>query len=58
MIREHALEQDHRFNEENFKIVFRARQAMDVRIAESLFIFKNKPTINNQESAGKLHMFP
>jgi len=55
-VREHSLESDHRYKEEDFKILYRARTANELRIAESLLIYKHKPVLNNQESAISLYM--
>jgi len=55
-IRNHSLERDHMYKNEDFKILYKARTANELRIAESLFIYKHKPALNNQESAISLYM--
>ena len=56
-IREHALECNHQFNEEDFSILYKAKCASDLRIAESLYIIKDKPELNGTELATRLLIF-
>ncbi len=49
IIRSHLLEHDHVYAEGDFKILFRARD-IELRIAESLFIHKNEPALNNYDN--------
>ena len=44
-IREHSEMYNHSINEENFNIKFRANNSLDLRIAESLLILKEKPDL-------------
>ena len=53
-IREHAQLCNHSINEENFSILFRANSMLDLRIAESLLIMKEKPELNDNEVATRL----
>lgn len=50
-----STEEDHRVWDSGFRITFRARQMSDVRIAELLCIFQDKPELNINESGVKLH---
>ncbi len=54
-IREHALDEGHQFNQENFKILYKAKDKLDLKIAESLLIYKHKPSLNKYESSIKLY---
>ena len=56
-IREHALECKHPINEQAFIIKYRVKNAFDLRIAESLNIMKDKPTLNGTELATRLLVF-
>ena len=56
-IREHALSCNHKINEQDFSIMFRASCNSDLRIAESLFIMKDKPELNSTELATRLLIF-
>ena len=56
-IREHALSCKHTISEQDFNIKFRAQCNSDLRIAESLFIIKDKPELNGTEVATKLLIF-
>ena len=58
MIREHSLSKDHRFREENFKIVYRARNIRELRTAESLIMYELKPKLINNELAVSLNTIP
>ena len=53
-IRDHSLECDTPFTIDNFRIVDRKRHNFNLRILESLYICKNKPTLNDKSSAYKL----
>ena len=57
-IREHALSCNYVINEQDFSIKFRATCNSDLRIAESLFIMKDKPELNGTELATRLLIFP
>ena len=56
MIREHSRDRDHLIKEDNFNILFRANNASDLRIAETLFIIEHKPNLNSHDSAIKLNV--
>ena len=56
-IRDHATECNHPINEQGFSIKYRAKNTMDLRIAESLCIIKEKPELNGTEFATKLLIF-
>ena len=56
-IREHSSTCKHVINEQDFSIRFRASCNLDLRIAESLFIMKDKPELNGTEIATKLLIF-
>ncbi len=58
IITEHSLQSDHCYKEEDFTIVHRARNTTELRLAASLFIHKNKPSLNNIESATTSNVFP
>ena len=53
-IREHSRKYKHDINEQDFNIVYRAKYTTDLRIAESLMIMKEKPSINGNELATRL----
>ena len=44
---------NHAFSEQDFSIKYRALCNSDLRIAESLFIMKEKPELNSNELATK-----
>ncbi len=54
----HSLEQDHVYGENNFKILYKAGDIHELRVAESLLIYKNRPHLNNYETAVQLQLFP
>ena len=56
-IREHAQLYNHSINEQDFSIKFRAKNSLDLRIAETLLIMKEKPSINDNETSTKLLIF-
>ena len=56
-IREHSMSCNHPIREQDFSIKFRANFTKDLRIAESLFILKEKPEINGNELATRLAIF-
>ncbi len=58
IIRGHSLEHDHVHREGDFRILFMARHLSELRIAESLFIHKNRPALNNYATAIPLQLFP
>ena len=50
-IRNHAMEKSHEINSDNFSILFKStNKGVDVKIAESLYILKDKPTLNTIDS--------
>ena len=55
-IRDHSRKKDHLIREENFKIIFRASNKFDLRIAETLCILDQKPTLNSNDTAIKLNI--
>ena len=56
-IRERAGSCRHAINEQGFSSKLRAQCNLDLRIAESLFIMKDKPELNGTEVANKLLIF-
>lgn len=54
LIRERSRDNDHRVKGDDFKILFRATYVSGLRIGESLYIFKEKATLDNKETAAKL----
>ena len=44
-------------NTEEFKVKYKGRYTQEIRIAESLFIKSNKPTLNIEESSFPLRVF-
>ena len=56
-IRDHALECKHPISEQEFVIRYRDKIAVDLRIAESLSIMKEKPELNGTELATGLLIF-
>ena len=56
-IRDHANECKHPISEQGFTIKYRAKNTFDLRIAESLLIIKEKPTLNCTELATRLMIF-
>ena len=54
-IREHSHEKDHCFSHDDFSILFRARDSVELRIAESLLIKKMKPELNRTEFCVQLY---
>ncbi len=57
-IKEHSLRSDHSYTKNDFKILYRARNSNELRLTESLFIHKNKPGLNNNETAVTLNIIP
>ncbi len=57
-IREHSQTLDHIYNETNFEILYKAKNNNELRVAESLFIHKNKPGLNSNESSITLNIIP
>ncbi len=57
-IREHSQTLDHIYNETNFKILHKARNNKELRVAESLFIHKSRPSLNSNEAALTLNIIP
>ena len=58
MVREHSRQQDHLFSEKDFSILYKARSLSEARIAESIFMYKSKPVLNNYDTAIKLLTLP
>ena len=56
-IRDHAIECKHPISEQGFTIKYKAKNTFDLRIAESLTIIKEKPTLNCNELATRLLIF-
>ncbi len=57
-IREHSHTLDHMYNETDFKILYKARNDSELRVAESLFIHKNRPSLNSNEPSVTLNNIP
>ncbi len=57
-IKEHSQTLDHIYNETNFKILYKAKNNNELRVAESLFIHKNRPSLNSNESSITLNIIP
>ncbi len=57
-IREHSYTLDHMYNVTHFKILYKARSNSELRVAESLFIHKNRPGLNSNEAAVTLNIIP
>ena len=55
-IREHCLDKDHVLKTENFSIIDRSYCKYDLLIKESIHISSEKPILNNQMTALKLHI--
>ena len=55
-VRDHSLQCDTPFSISDFSILGRAQTAMDLRILESLHIFKERPTLNGKNSAAPLNI--
>ena len=55
--REHAYNNSHPFRLDDFKIIDHARNERELRILESLHIFKQSPTLNIDKSAVPLNVF-
>ncbi len=49
-ISKHSQTFDHMYNETDFNILYKARNNSELRVAESLFIHKNRPSLNSNES--------
>ena len=49
VIRNHSREKDHIIRDEDFKILYRSNHS-DLRIVESLFIYKQQPQLNVNEA--------
>ena len=56
MIRDHSRKKDHLIKEDSFKILFRANNVSDLRIAETLSIIEHKPSLNSNDMAIKLNV--
>ncbi len=57
-VREHSHTLDHMYNETDFKILYKVRNSSELRVAESLFIHRNRPSINSNEFAVTLNIIP
>ncbi len=57
-IREHSQTLDHIYNETGFKILYKTSNNNNLRVAESLFIHKNIPSLNSNESSITLKLLP
>jgi hypothetical protein len=57
-IRDHCARFNHPFKLSNFSTLCKAQNEQDLRILESLFIFTNKPELNNDQSSVKLLIAP
>ena len=55
-IRLHSQNHDHPFKLSNFTILDSCNSTDELRILESLYINKLKPTLNDYQLAGKLHI--
>ena len=55
-IRDHCDTNDHRFRKDNFSILGSSPNSFDLRILESLLIYKNSPEINECDSAVPLYI--
>ena len=55
-IRDHSFDCDTPFPLDDFKIVDLERSNFILRILESLYIFKTKPSLNDKTSAFKLNI--
>ena len=55
-IRDHSLDCDTPFSIDDFKIIDMERSSFSLRILESLYIFKTKPSLNDKTSAFKLNI--
>ena len=53
-IRDHSMECDAPFTIDHFKIIDREHSSYNLRILESMYICKTKPSINDKNSAFKL----
>ena len=54
-IRDHSLETGHEINNSNFSIIF-SSNSQNLRVAESILINKNSPSLNNTESSVPLNI--
>ncbi len=57
-IREHSQTLDHIYNETNFKILYKAKNNNELRVAESLSMHKYRPSLNSDESSITLNIIP
>ncbi len=57
-IREHFQTLDYIYNETNFKILYKARNNNELRVAESLLIHKNRPSLDSNEISVTLNIIP
>ena len=55
-IRDHSLECDTPFSIGDFQIIDKQRSKFNLRVLESLYIVKTKPTLNDKSSAFKLNI--
>ena len=55
-IRSHALESDHNFSIDDFKILASVRSPLDTKLLETLFIKHLSPELNNQDTSFELNV--
>ena len=55
-IREHSHNKDHPIKTENFKILNKTNNIIELRILESIYINQKKPTLNDNDSSFKLNI--
>jgi hypothetical protein len=55
-IRDHCNNSKHNFNSDNFSILSSTFYPTDLRILESMYIYKDRPPLNEYSSAIKLYM--
>lgn len=55
VIGNHVHDEDHRIRDSGFKIVFRARNRLEVRTADTLCVLKDKPELSIKELGVRLH---
>ncbi len=53
-IREHSIQEDHVIRDNSFRILFRAHNKSDLRIAETSGMLDHKTELNNNETVTKL----
>lgn len=58
IIRERSWSNDHCYGDVNFKILCRAKSNCELKIAEFLFIYKNKLGLDKNETTVSLELIP